>query len=201
MSRVSFNPKRDLPYIAAAAQAIQFAHAGSVLFGVEGWFFGGIMGVLVSVSVAYATSQYADIAQKRKPYALAGIIILALFAPVIVGTGAYLRLSVPDPYWRGVVAFAWGVIPDVSVAITGFVAGKGLVSSDKPAQEESKPKQVPVKAEPELRKPVTDAALVAELRKSPGATDEQLAQVFRVSRQAIQQRRKKLTPADMGLAK
>lgn len=141
-SGVSFNPKRDLPYLGAICQAIQFSHASSILFGAEGWFFGGVMGVLVSVSVAYATSQYADIAQKRKPLAMAGLIVLALFSPVIVGTGAYLRLSVPDPFWRGAVAFAWGVLPDVAVAITGFVAGKGMVRPDeKPKEAKPKPEK------------------------------------------------------------
>lgn len=149
--RVSFNPKRDLPYMGALAQAIQFSHASSVLFGPEGWFFGGVMGVLVSVSVAYATSQYADIAQKRKPFAMAALIILALFSPVIVGTGAYLKLTpITDPIWRGVVAFAWGVLPDASVAIVGFIAGKGLVKADA-EQPIAKPK--PEKPAIELEKP------------------------------------------------
>lgn len=148
-SKATFNPKRDLPYMGAAAQAIQFAHASASLFGPEGWFFGGVLGVLVSVSVAYATSQYSDIAQKRKGWALFGMIVLGAFSPVIVGTGAYLRLNVPDPYWRGVVAFAWGILPDAAVAITGFVAGKSLVKADaEPAKAEVKPaksKEEPIK--------------------------------------------------------
>src|SRR6187399_2427366 len=130
-ARVSFNPKRDLPYIAAFAQAAQFSLAGSVLIGPKGWFFGGLLGILVSLAVAYASSQYADIAQKRKGWAMAGMVMIGIISPLIVGTSMFLDLSKEiHPIWRGIVGAAWGILPDASVALVGFVAGKGMIKAE-----------------------------------------------------------------------
>lgn len=151
--KVSFNPKRDLPYIAAFAQAAQFALAGSVLIGPKGWFFGGLLGLLVSLAVAYAASQYTDVAKKRQPWAMAGMVIIGIISPLIVGTSLYLDLSKElHPVWRGVVGAAWGILPDASVALVGFIAGKGLSKADEATEK-------PAKAEPKPAKPVEVPAL------------------------------------------
>jgi len=50
-----------------------------------------------------------------------------------------------------------------------------------------------------LRRPVTTDALIAEIKRNPGATDAQIGATFGVSRQAIQKRREKLTPAQLGM--
>lgn len=144
---VTFNPKRDTPYLAAISQAVLYVWAGATLLGFWGWIPGLFMGALVSVTMAYASSQYEEVARARKKYVMAGMIILGLFSPVVIGTSMYLDLPAAiHPIWRGVVGAVLGIIPDVSVFLTGFVAGKGLVAKDK--QDQSEPKQTKPAKEP-----------------------------------------------------
>lgn len=121
-----------MPWIAAFAQTAQYALAGSILIGPKGWFFGGLLGGLVSMSQAYGASQYADIAAKRKPYVMAGMALVMTFSPAVVGTSVYIDIIAAHPWinpvWSGIIGAVWGVIPDLSVLIVGFTAGKGMVS-------------------------------------------------------------------------
>lgn len=203
-STTRFNPKRDLPYLAALAQTSQFSLAGSILLGNRGWFFGGLLGLLISVTMAYATSQYTEIAKERRKVALWLVVGLGIFSPLIIGTSMFLDLPQNiNPIWRGIVGAVWGILPDASVALVGFVAGKGLVkreeSSDKNTQETPKSNQQrPKKPKKVAKQHVTDDQLIAELKSNPAATDDELAQLFKVSRQAINKRRHKLTPAQLG---
>jgi hypothetical protein len=205
------NPKRDLPYLAALAQTAQFALAGSIVLGPKGWFFGGVLGLLVSLAMVYSTSQIADIAAKRQPYALAMTGALGVLSPIVIAASVYLELpaEMAQPL-RVAVAACWGAIPDVSIAVVGFVAGKGMVATD--TTSTTSPQQVPALVAPSpakrpSKKPAptkqvhatfTDAQLVAELAKFPGASNPQLAAVLGVSAEAIRQRRAKLTPAQLG---
>jgi len=133
-SMKKFDP-RSMPYMAAIVQTFQYALAGSILIGLPGWFFGGLLGLLVSFSMAYASSQISDIARKRTTAAWVAFIGLAIISPVYVGTATFYDLEiVTNPYWRGVVAAVWGLIPDGSIALAGFVAGKGMVKRDERPQ-------------------------------------------------------------------
>lgn len=201
--QVRFNPKRDIPFLSMGIQAVLMGYAGSILIGgLEGWLVGGLLGILVSVSVLYASSQYAGTAKERKPWIICGLAILMLFSPVITGTAMYLHLSGGiDPIWRGVVSLAFAILPDVAGGVAGFVAGKGMVKQDDAVAQVAQAAKKEKKVAKKLRKPITDNALIAELRRNPGATDDEIAGVFGVSRQAINQRRRKLTPADLGLIK
>jgi hypothetical protein len=149
MNKTSFNPKRDLPYLAAISQAIQYIWAGITLFGGWGFIPGLFLGVLVSVTMAYASSQYSDVAKDRKKFVMFGMIVLGIFSPVIIGTSMYLDLpQVINPLWRGFVGAVWGILPDMSVLLTGFVAGKGLVAKEQTVQSEAQSQPKPAKAEP-----------------------------------------------------
>jgi hypothetical protein len=120
--------KKHIPYFAALVQTAQYSLAGYFLIGVMGWFFVGIMGALISLALAYGTSQFADIAQGRKKSSLIAMIFIMSFSPILIGTATWIHLTIiPNPYWRGVVSAAWGLLPDLAVALAGFIAGKGLV--------------------------------------------------------------------------
>lgn len=148
-NNITFNPKRDLPYLAALAQIVQFTIAGYTLFGPVGILSGLFLGALVSMTVAYATSQYSEIAKERKKAALFFMVVLLAFSPIVVGTAAYIELPFTG-VWAGIVAAAWGILPDFSVALDGFIAGRGLVKRDEQPQSEAqaKPKKVEAVAEP-----------------------------------------------------
>jgi len=120
--------KKHIPYFAAVVQTAQYALAGYFLIGVMGWFFVGIMGALISLALAYGTSQFSDIAQGRKRSSLIAMIFIMTFSPILIGTATWIHLTIiPNPYWRGVVSLVWGMLPDLAVALAGFIAGKGLV--------------------------------------------------------------------------
>jgi hypothetical protein len=129
--------KKQIPFYAAFVQTAQYALAGFFLIGHLGWFFVGSMGALVSLATAYGTSQFSDIAQKRKPAALVALVVLMALSPIVVGTATWLHLTqITNPIWRGVVSAAWGMLPDMAVALSGFIAGKGLVEqSEKPHKQ------------------------------------------------------------------
>lgn len=132
--------KKHIPYIAALIQTAQYSLAGFFLIGPLGWFFVGAMGALVSLAMAYAASQYNDVAERRKTASLVALIGIMLLSPILVGTATWLHLTIiANPYWRGVVSFAWGVLPDGAVVLSGFAAGKGLFDQgSKPASRSAK---------------------------------------------------------------
>jgi hypothetical protein len=199
MKKVSFNPKRDIPYLAMVIQACIFSYSGSLLLGWIGWIIGALMGILVSVSVLYASSQYA--AKERKPWIIAGLAVMMLFSPIINGTALYFELS-PKMWdiWRGVVSVAWGVLPDVAGAVAGFVAGKGMIKQDEqPKEVAAQPKTTPKKKTTAKHNRIDRVRLVGMLRTNPAATNQELATPFGVSAEAVRKLRKDITPAELGL--
>lgn len=128
--------KKQLPFYAAVVQTIQYAVAGYLLLEWIGFVSVGAMGALVSLSMAYAASQVADIAKGRKLQSYLALIGLMILSPILVGTATFYHLTIiTNPVWRGVVAGVWGVIPDGAVALAGFVAGKGLVEREEKSQK------------------------------------------------------------------
>ena len=137
---------KDYPYYAATIQALQYGHAGFVMLSSwTGAFFGGLLGLLMSFAVALAASKINDIAKARKLSSWLIFLVLMIVSPAFVGVGMWMALDkIPFPFWRLVVAALWGLIPDGSVALVGFITGKGLVAaSDQPASStgEAAPKK------------------------------------------------------------
>jgi hypothetical protein len=184
-----FNPL-TLPYMAAIAQALQFAHAGYVYIGWIGAIIGTAVGVTVSFSVATAASRISDISQKRKALGYVSLITLLLISPAMIAPAAWLSFgSIPVPWARILAAVVWAAAPDLAIVLSGAIAGKSLVQSDKPAAV------VTVKAKPARKMAVnhvSKAELVAYLQDNPGATNAAVARHFDVSRQAIASRRESI---------
>ena len=125
-----------LPYLAALFQALQFAHAGSVYFGPFGWIIGGVGGTITNLAIASASSRISDIARSRKPLAYALGLILLLISPLAIAPAAYISASVIE--WdrvRFLVAVVWALLPDLSIALTGAIVGRTLISHDATAQQ------------------------------------------------------------------
>lgn len=191
--------KKHLPFYSAAVQTIQYMVAGYLFLGWMGLVSVGTMGALVSLSMAYASSQVSsEMAKSRRLQSYLALIGLMILSPVIVGTATFYHLTiVTNPVWRGIVAGVWGIIPDGAVALSGFVAGKGMMDEPKKVAGKQKQKTVktpqePVKAEKLARKHVKDEDLLAYLAGNAGASQTQVAEHFGVTRQAISPRIKKL---------
>jgi hypothetical protein len=205
--RNNFNPKAQMPWLAALVQAAQFGLAGHILIREPvGWLFGGLLGGLVSFAVAYASSQYAEVAEKRQPFVMGGIILTMALSPVIIGASMYIHLH-PDlgQVARIVVGIAWAVVPDVAVALVGFTAGKGMAATTTKKADlanaaggvliatpkRKRNKKAQPGAQPNAQ-PVTDDALLRRMQTHPGENWTQLARHFGVSRTAITNRAKRL---------
>lgn len=205
--------KKQLPIFAAFVQTAQYALAGFFLIGNIGWFFVGSMGALVSLAMAYGSSQFSDIAKNRKTGALISLIGLMCLSPIVVGTATWLHLTnIVNPYWRGVVSFAWGVLPDGAVVLAGFIAGKGLFEqsnqpkkkqqgNDKPKTArkvagKQKSKQIAI-AQEELTNDNLIAYVARNTKDGKKPSQGKIAAHFGVSRQAIQQRLERLQPIDV----
>jgi len=138
--------RKHIPYFAAGVQTAQYSLAGYFLIGQMGWFFVGSMGALVSLAMAYGASQYAEVAEKRKRSSLIALIGIMLLSPILVGTATWLHLTqISNPYWRGVVSFAWGALPDAAVVLSGFAAGKGLFDQGNKPKKSKRPAQKPAR--------------------------------------------------------
>lgn len=199
--------RKHIPYLAASIQTAQYSLAGYFLIGHLGWFFVGIMGGLVSLAMAYGASQFNDVPEKRRVSSFVALIAIMSLSPVLVGTATWLHLTIiPSLYWRGAVSFAWGVLPDMAVVLSGFAAGKGLFDAGKRPKKKKKaiskvaskggkkPSQLPQVA----RKHITDNELLAYLQATPGASQQKVADHFGVTRQAIGPRVKKLYEVKQG---
>lgn len=189
--------RKHIPYFAAIVQTAQYALAGYFLIGQMGWLFLGMMGALVSLALAYGASQFADIAQGRKKSSLVAMVLIMTFSPVLIGTATWLHLTnIPNPYWRAVVSLVWGMLPDLAVTLSGFIAGKGLVENSnklsKPKKVAGNKKKVAGKKKQVARKHVKDDELLAYLQANIGASQQKVADHFGVTRQAIGPRIKKL---------
>lgn len=147
--------KKHLPFYAAAVQTIQYMVAGYLLLGWIGVVSVGTMGALVSLSMAYASSQVSsEMAKSRRLQSYLALVGLMILSPVIVGTATFYHLTIViNPVWRGIVAGVWGIIPDGAVALAGFVAGKGMMDEPKPKQKPAKPAKKPAEPTAEPAKP------------------------------------------------
>jgi hypothetical protein len=188
-----FDPKY-LPYIGAVASAILMTYAGVGCWGVWGWFVGPGVGITASFSVATASSRIGSITAKgRRLLAYTMLTVMMFVGPATVA----LSLYSPKSPWT---AIAWGAAVDVSIVLAGAISGKGFVKQDEitgrvtaiAGNQTSKPQGKTRKASKVARKPITDNDLLAYLASNPGASQQQVADNFQVSRQAIGQRVKKL---------
>lgn len=140
-----FNPS-SLPYLAALAQFVQFAHAGFILGGFVLSIVGGLIGAVVSFSVAYTGSRVASVmAQKREKWVNAGTLFVLLISPLAIIAPVHYSFSIlENEYWRWITAGAWVLAPDITILLDGLVTGKKLVASeDKPATKQKKAKVKP----------------------------------------------------------
>lgn len=182
-----FNPVW-LPYMGAFVQAVLFGLAGYSYFNLGLWGAAAGLGVgaVVNLSMAVASSRISDIAKSRKALAYLSLTGLFCLSPVIICSS--LGWSVAN--------LSWSLAADLSILLTGAIAGKSLIVAEKPAADlpkvESKPRKAGSKSAKVARKPVADDALLAYLASNPGESHQQVADHFGVSRQAIGQRVKKL---------
>lgn len=138
-----FNPVW-LPYMGAFVQAVLFGLAGYSYFDLGLWGAAAGLGVgaVVNLSMAVASSRISDIAKSRKALAYLSLIGLFCLSPVIICSS--LGWSVAN--------LSWSLAADLSILLTGAIAGSSLVAKDQPAKSEAKQKskrEKPATSEPQ----------------------------------------------------
>lgn len=190
--------ERVLLFLAAAFAAYNFGMAGGLIEGRPVSIGGLVGGVVVNLSVALSASAYGSLQGKRRTrQALAALMSILVLSPLLVAPAVYYALPADFlggvPVLRALWAVAWPLVADLAIILAGAVSGKSLIALSATAEtlpkDESKKPRKKRQAE---RKRMTDDALMAFLAKNPGATHQQVAEHFGVSRQAVGPRVRKL---------
>jgi hypothetical protein len=196
-----FDPKH-LHYIGALSSAVLMTYAGVGCWGAWGWVVGPGVGITASLSVATASSRIGSITAKgRRALAYVMLAVMLFVGPATVA----LSLYAPKSPWTAV---AWGAAVDVSIVLAGAISGKGFVATNeqvaetfaKPARKkkqeaeilQQEPVSLPQEEKKLARKRVSNDDLLAYLAATPGASQQEVADYFGVTRQAIGPRIKKL---------
>lgn len=195
-------------YGALVAKAWEPLFAGSTSFGLEGLGFISIH-LLASIT-EHNRSLNATERGYKLPAWRAWLPVLSYGA--IVGALTVMLKIVPEWYEYSLIAFpvsgvlvGWVIMENAT--LRNHAASKAQArqdakkaKQDKKQEKQAAPQVVLPKPKPE-RKGVDREQLVSLLRKDPGASNKALGAVFQVSAEAIRQRRKTITPAELGLTK
>src|SRR5688572_15262018 len=175
-----------LPYMAALTTGIMLMRAAVEKFGLWGWVIGPLVGLVASLSLALAGSRISEIAQKRKPLAFIALAVMLILSPLVI----YFSDPTPD-----MGTLLWAAFPDFAILLASAITGSNLLVKPVPQATQVAPKvagKATSKAKKVARKPVKDDVLVAYLQANRGASQQDVADHFNISRQAVGQRIKKL---------
>jgi hypothetical protein len=193
------------PYFAATCQAVLYVHACVTYLG-TGWglAIGLPLGIVVSFSIAYGSSQINDVAARRRRLSWVGLILLMTISPIVVAPALY---TVMEP---SVMAGSIGlrialctfiaIAPDGAILLSGAIAGRGMFGIA-PKEEIKIAAKVTKPARKLPRNHIDKVELVTYLQGNPGASKSAVARHFGVTRQAVAGRMKSVTPQELGLTK
>jgi len=174
--------RKNLPYFAAIVQAGLFSYSGMKFFGSFGWVVGFGVGMIVNYSLALAASYISDIAAKRKPLAYVALVAMFSLSPVTICSTLGWSIS----------TFAWAMCVDLSIVLSGAIVGKSLIVTETLPKVARKKKQVAETLPQEIiplpqvaRKRVDKNELLTYLAERPGRPQQEVADHFGVTRQAI----------------
>jgi len=214
MTKINLPDNSYILYALAGANAIGFAWASIAIEGGNTGFLmtlifalrGILMGLAAGFGMASISNKIPRAAKAAKAWGYLGLAIIGLSAPVMMSPVVYARLSV-----GALSSLPWEVRLAMSVAVgilsDGLILGVAATSGKLQAEESTQQvapqdAQVPRKRSRKVAKVAISKAIFAGyLREYPAATDEQVAQHFGVSRQAVNARRKTVTPTELGLTK
>jgi hypothetical protein len=198
-----FNPVWLFIACAAVAQGVVWVNLFSLIHSGILVYIGGIPAGLAIVGLIVYSSNLLPRVQSNRARR-AGWIMLTLVMiaePVVLGVVNWWFMPAAFRLTLGSYIVAGGASLIVSfVLVLGALVDRSLLPAEKPAPKPAtatpqpprkggkKAKSLPQAA----RKPVTDDMLLAYLASNPGESQQQVAEHFGVSRQAIGQRVKKL---------
>lgn len=180
-----FDPK-IIPYFASAATAVMLTRSAVEHFELWGWIIGPLAGLVASFSLTTAGSRISDIAQKRKLLAYFALALMVVISPVVIA------LSDPTP---DAATWAWAMFPDAAILLASVVQGKSMIAQDTPQVAQGGGQvagKLPKEKKKVARKTVKENDLLAYLQANKKASQQEVADHFGVSRQAIGLRVKKL---------
>lgn len=205
-------------FVATEAQGAVSAWVRSTFLPVLGGISGLAMGITVAAGLVYVISklnemkpaierkvrgkdEYKSTPNIRFYGAWTAIILLLIISPALLAPHVYMTMSgaeslfqVLGSYWTAVWSVGRIVAADLAMSAVALVHGVHISATTQKETENSTKLSGNLKGKKKLvaRKPVKDDALLAYLAGNPGASQQQTANAFGVSRQAIGQRVKKL---------
>lgn len=203
-------PLGKLLLVAAALfQATQYTRLGRLLDANSSQWFWLVAGATVNLSLAYAANRLPRIRSKSaQAYARAAFWCMVVITPVLLAPVNLITLdSRLTGFTRWLVALLAASVVDLAIIFVAFADGSLLPQEVAQSAEQAitQYRKITPKSredrgsKPKARKHVTDAQLVSYLQENPGANNVQIARKFGITRQAISERRKHLTPEMLGL--
>lgn len=119
------------PYFAATCQAVLYVHAFVTYLGL-GWglAIGLPLGIVVSFSIAYGSSQINDVAARRRRLAWVGLVVLMAISPIVVAPALYTAMApsvmATFPIGRIILCAIAALAPDGAILLSGAIAGRGM---------------------------------------------------------------------------
>ncbi len=180
---------------AALAQGVLWVNVFRLLHDGFLVYIGGIPAGLAIVGlVVYAANALPRVQSKRAQ--MAGWIFLTLVVivePIVLGFANYPVIMHTPITWLGANVVAGGASLTITLAlILGALVDRSLIPQESKAQVARKPAKAAGKKAQVARKSMTDENLLAYLAANAGASHQQVADYFGVSRQAVGPRVKKL---------
>ena len=179
---------------AALFQATQYTRLGRLIDSNSSQWFWLLAGATVNLSLAYAANRLPRLRSKSaQAYTRAAFWCMVIITPALLAPVNLVTLSpVITGFTRWMVALLAASVVDIAIVFVAFADGSLLPVEQPIAPIPPKIKEARV-SRPKTRKHVTDAQLLTYLHENPGANNSQIARSFGVTRQAISERRKRLT--------
>jgi len=130
---------------AAAFQSYQFGRALGIYdpngWNIKGVNIGGlILGLIVNISIAWASTQLPSINGKNRiKSAWTAFYVLMFLSPALVAPAMYM-IYIDKMFWvlAAALAFGFAIAPDLTITLSGFIAGKSLIPAQATQSETQK---------------------------------------------------------------
>lgn len=204
--KLSLWDAKTLLILLAFGQGAALVYAGVALDGhTDGPLFWTalVRGILVGFSVSFAAS-YAGHSLPRIKHKTAGPAGWWAFGAQVAASIVVIGVCTvenPQGWLRWIVGPAYAVMTDGAVVAVAMASGKLFPEIEQAKEVAAQPKTTPKKKATKQRNHIDRPRLVLMLSANPRATNEQLAQPFGVSAEAVRKMKKTITPSEIGLAK
>ena len=130
--RLSVPVEKVILFMAAAFASYNFGLAGGYIEGTNFSLGGLIAGMVVSITIAIASSRFGALKGKtRTKQAAAAFVGMLFLSPILVAPVIFYSLpgTFLGVWWlRALWSIGWALVADLAIVLAGAVSGKGLIA-------------------------------------------------------------------------